>query len=410
MTFRKILLAMFSQLKNAGRHFESYLRNEDHQTTNSMLSPVIGYDKYLTENKGRALICYLTEPFHLSPDLPEMVSHQKMERSLKIAQVFNRLGYIVDLIGWRDDTFVPKDNYKVLFGSGSSFTRMVSILPKTVIKIYFALGPYHDNIILAEKERKDAIRQRRGVTLQSQYKLRLEDYPPKGLDAIIIIHDDKAGETYSHICKNIYPIDSGGFDFLHSNIDGKDFVESRKNFLWMGNWLFATKGLDLLLETFSRLPKLHLFICGPIWNEPAFIDVYEREFFHFPNIHVLGQVDLRSEQFRELTNKCAFVIYPGAITGLPGAVWAPMRCGVIPIISQNVIISSSMQIPFEILPDCSLQTIHDKLLEVSAMDSVECQVLAGKVSEEANRIYSLEAWSERFEGALRSIFVQRGIS
>ena len=60
------------------------------------------------------------------------------------------------------------------------------------------------------------------------------------------------------------------------------------------------KGLDLVLEAFARMPELHLTVCGPIHEEPAFEAAFRRELYETPNIETLGWVDIASPAFAEL--------------------------------------------------------------------------------------------------------------
>ena len=405
---RCLLLAILGRLKRVGRHLESKLKGEVPATASARkeLSPVIGYDACLQDKKGRVLICYLTEPFHLAPDSPEMCQHQNMERSIEIACVFNRLGYVADVIYCFDNNFIPRHNYEILFGYGPCFDRMARIIKGLFVKVYFAPEQNPDSGREVEKKRRDAIKERRDVELALRYPAGI-NFPSKLVDAVILIHNSSVTSTYLPFNGPIYPVDNGGFDFLQSTVEDKDFGIARRNFMWMGSWLFVAKGLDLVLEVFSQLPELNLYVCGPIWNEPDFVEAYTRELFHTPNIHVWGRVDLASEEFKELTQICAYVVFPGSPKGLPGSVWAPMRCGVIPIVSREAG-SGTKDFGF-ILSDCELDTIRATVLEAANKSPDDCQKVAQRVCQEANRFYTMEAWSKRFEAALQQILCQYGL-
>ena len=74
----------------------------------------------------------------------------------------------------------------------------------------------------------------------------------------------------------------------------------RGRFLWIGSQGLVHKGLDLVLEAFARMPDLHLTVCGPIREEPAFEAAFRRELYATPNIETLGWVDIASPAFADL--------------------------------------------------------------------------------------------------------------
>ena len=406
---RRLLLSALNKTKRVGRYLESRLNPHApaDRTFDAIKAPVIGYDAYLKgNNKGRVLLCYLTEPFHLEPDSPAMSTHQNMQRSIEIARIFNRLGYVVDVVDGYDHTFVPKKEYKVILGErNNNFKRMAEILGDSSLKLCLATGPHPEQTRKAITMCRNAIKKRRCIEIDFKYRSGAAEIPSRYIDAVIVTHNSYVASTYRPFHENIHCVGNGGFDFLQSTIDGKDFMTARNNFMFMASWLFLVRGLDLVLEVFSHLTELNLYVCGPLWNEPEFIDKYERELFHTPNIHVLGRIDLTSNQFKELSRKCAYVIYPCSLMEDPGSVWVPMRCGVIPVVSKEVDLHTEE--PAIILPDLELGTIQAEVLEVANMNPSKCKDLALRVSKESTLYYSMEAWGKRFEGALQRVLERR---
>ena len=362
--------------------------------------PIIGFEKYLSNRKGRVLISYLSAPFYISKDSPEMASHQNCLRAVEIAKVFNSLGYAVDVVDLYDHTFKPKHKYDILCGNGTNFKRLAKILGNKVLKIFFTPDPHPDFRRAAEKERRNDIIKRRGIELAFRYPSVIE-FPEKYVDAVICTGNSWVASNYLPFNNNVYAIGDGGFDFLQSTLVGKDFNEARKRFIWMASWLLVAKGIDLVLEVFSALPELDLYVCGPLWNEPDVIDAYEKELFHTKNIHFIGQMDLTSDEFKELTHKCAYTIFPTSGDTAAGSVWAPMRCGVIPIVSvENGMDTEDFG---TILADCKLETIRSAVIEAANRDPEECKDMAERTLKVANSCFTLEAWNHRFENALKEI-------
>lgn len=392
------LLAVLKKFKRIERDLESRISRSligGHQP-----KPFIGFEEYLSNRKGRALISYLSAPFHISKDSSEMYSHQNYCRALEIAKVFNALEYTVDVVDLYDHTFKPRYRYDILCGNGTNFKRLAKILDKEVLKIFFTPDPHPDFRRAAEKERRNDIIKRRGIELTLRYPSVIE-FPEKYIDAVICTGNSWVASNYLSFNDNVYAIGDGGFDFLQSTLVGKDFNSARKRFIWMASWLLVAKGLDLVLEVFNALPELDLYVCGPLWNEPDVIDAYEKELFHTKNIHFIGQMDLTSTEFKELTHKCAYTIFPTSGDTAAGSVWAPMRCGVMPIVSvENGMDTGDFGTT---LSDCKLETISAVVIEAANRDPQECKDMAERTLKIANSYFTLEAWSHRFEDALKEI-------
>jgi glycosyltransferase involved in cell wall biosynthesis len=109
----------------------------------------------------------------------------------------------------------------------------------------------------------------------------------------------------------------------------------KNNFLFFGSSKFIHRGLDLLIEYFSGHPELVLHVCGALDSEPAFLEAYRDKINHHNNIHIHGFVDVRSKQFDNILQQCAFYIYPSASEGSSASVITVVGNGaLIPIVPQ----------------------------------------------------------------------------
>lgn len=94
------------------------------------------------EWKKRALITYIAWPFYIDQDALRRTNHPNGLQSIEIARAFNRLGYIVDIVDWLDDAFIPTNHYDVFFGMHNNFGRLWTHLGKTTVRIYYGTGAY----------------------------------------------------------------------------------------------------------------------------------------------------------------------------------------------------------------------------------------------------------------------------
>ena len=61
---------------------------------------------------------------------------------MEIARAFKRLGYVVDVVDWLDNTFISTDHYDVFFGMHYNFGRLLSYMDDRTTKVYYATGAY----------------------------------------------------------------------------------------------------------------------------------------------------------------------------------------------------------------------------------------------------------------------------
>ena len=111
----------------------------------------------------------------------------------------------------------------------------------------------------------------------------------------------------------------------------RNFLQAKKKFLWVGSYGMVHKGLDLVLEAFSKMPELSLTVCGRPEKEPDFFRFYKKELLHTPNIDFRGWIDMGSHAFLEIAKTHAGVIYPSCSEGGAGSVIHCMHAGMVPI-------------------------------------------------------------------------------
>ena len=89
----------------------------------------------------------------------------------------------------------------------------------------------------------------------------------------------------------------------------KDFNNAKKHFLWFGSSGMIHKGLDLLLDIFSKREEIHLHICGPLEGNQSFNKLFTMSYLK-PNIHYHGFVSINSTLFKEAAAKMRFCYFP----------------------------------------------------------------------------------------------------
>lgn len=300
------------------------------------------FNKYCTHCTGRALLYYKTDYYALGGILEDR-SHTNEWESYEIAKVLNQLGFSVDIadrtISKRDIEKID-DKYDVFFGigAGDSGKYFVDIAKKLTRakKILYALGPEPNLSNRITTERHDFFRKRHpgsDIVVRRLIKEVDIDESMKYVDAIITNCNDWGIEGYRKFGKPIERVWLSSFHSLRTTlkeIEEKDQV----NFLYFGGNGNITKGLDLVIETFAQLPHLKLYIGAPK-TEEDFNVVMNPILDKAPNITFVGFMDVKSEQFFEISRKCSYVILPSSSEGCATSVTTCMRRGLVPIVTQE---------------------------------------------------------------------------
>src|SRR5262245_13402833 len=328
--------------------------------TNSIPRPVIGFTEGAAGKlKKRALLIYLTDAFLEDRKRFLATGFYPPLQSVEIARAFNRLGYVVDVVDYRDETFFPNVHYDVCLGMHYNFGRLLPLLAEhKTPSIYYGTGAYWEFENAAEAARCESLKKRRGINLQLPQRLTANDWV-QSADAVIAMGNEFTASMYRPHNKRVFRIDHVAFVVAPPDLDRKDFGPSaRQNFLCISSVGLVHKGLDLVLEAFAELKDFHLWVCGPLLSEGEreFLRAYRQELFHTPNIHAVGWVPNNSTEFAELSEKCAASIHASCAEGMPGTVLNSMARGLIPLVSrESSIDTDGLGVAFE---DCSVAGIQ----------------------------------------------------
>lgn len=273
----------------------------------------------------RVLISYTVIPF-----LSNKKSHTNRQESRVIAELFDLLGYQVDVIHYTNPKKPNYQDYDVIFGFGEPFENSFRDLRCNAKRIYYATGAhvFHQNP--AEARRVIEFNVKHGVNLLPK---RLVPWcwtlSTTFSDFLIVIGNDWTASTYQNFTdKPVLPINATALVNKNSVNIQRNLSNARKNFLWFGSAGLVHKGLDLCLEYFANHSEYTLHICGP--QEPEFFRVMQ-DLLQKPNIVYHGFVDVTSDKFIEITSLCLFAILPSCSEGQATALLTAMGAGLIPI-------------------------------------------------------------------------------
>ncbi len=299
-------------------------------------SPNLGIRDFVRANqqtRKRALVSYLTAAVY---DFSQGHSTQRFSNdgiAVSWATALADLGYSVDIVNWDDREFTIDSDYDLLVYHGAvNFDVLKKYWRHFETTIYFASGSYWKFHNQSEDNRLDAFEKRHGVRLpRDRYIDFPEEEPNRLADAIIALGNQDTADTFSSF-SNVYNLPIGCYSDKKISLAPSDLEKNRHNFLFFSGAGNMHKGLDLLIEAFSKTPQHTLHICT--FMDKEFASFYKAE-LKLPNIVTHGFVDLRSEAFYDITSTCNYIIFPSCSEGSPGSVVECMQQGLIPIVTKG---------------------------------------------------------------------------
>lgn len=349
--------------------------------------------------QGNVLLSLWIEPFLLKDGEPISTTHTHNWESLQIAKTFLDLGYRVDVVDYRNKTFIPKKKYSFFVSFRTNFERIARLLNEDCIKIVHLDTAHWFFNNSASYRRGLDLQQRKGVTVRG---LRIVDHNMaiEYADYATILGNQFTISTYGYAQKPIFrvPISTCA---VYPWPENKNFESCRKNFLWFSSSGLVHKGLDLVLDAFAGMPDCHLTVCGQIQKDVDFLSAYYKELYQTPNIYTIGWVDLIGPKFVETLNNCVGLIYPSCSEGQSGAVVNCLHAGLIPVISYE----SGVDVDDfgVILKDCSINEIKHTIQNVSNLPTEELKRMSRKAWEFARSNHSRERFAEEYKKVILHI-------
>lgn len=342
--------------------------------------------------RGWVLLSFVTHPFTIKKEILLKAPHTTPWECMGIAEILLERGFGVDVIEWTNTAFVPKKEYKMVIDIHQNLERLSPYLPKECVKIYYATGAHWAYQNKAEQGRLEEFKERRGVALAPRRQVtpsRNSAYA----DYVTVLGNGFAKDTYAFAGKEITLIPLLSTVTFPSPKD-KSFERIRRNFVWIGGGGAVHKGLDRILECFASLPEYQLTVCGPVGAEKDFEDFYHKELYETKNIKLVGRIDVRGEQFKEIVDNAVGLVYASSSEGQAGSVIVGLHAGLIPIVTNE---SGVDVVPFGIrLAMGSLEEIRTAVIRVSELPVEELQKRSVAAWEYARAHHTKETYKAAY--------------
>jgi len=177
----------------------------------------------------------------------------------------------------------------------------------------------------------------------------------------------------------------------------KDHHTAKKHFLWLGSYGAVHKGLDLLLDVFEQSDDIVLHIAGLSEEDEKLLKPKYKK-----NIINHGYLDIKTNSFLEIVEKCSYVILPSCSEACSTAITTGMLHGLIPIVmkdsgfnrlGENAIFLEDFKVPY----------LAKKLTEISTKSSDDLGHYSKKVYDFASEHFSNTAFELEFKKIMNTV-------
>lgn len=353
---------------------------------------------YQINVQKRALVSYLTLP--ILKDLDKNIAHTNYREFIQILHVLTKLNFQIDICHYQDpnvsSSFKDK-KYDLILGLGEPFNTASKANPASIRILYCAIEHFNASW-LKVKERIDYFKARHSKTPEFSFQNHYLDEHFTNSNYLIHKGNNEIKISFNHLdnINKIFSIFSSPFSHSKFILDKRNISESKENFLWFGSRDIYQKGLDILIDVFNEEKEKNLFIAG--------IDDDELNLFSpLPkNIKNLGFINLNSNEFLSLMNKCSFVIFPSSAEGMASGVLTCMNHGMIPIITKECGIDIDESLGF-VLKKFKADYILEELRKVCSLNENDLDKLHQNVFKNTRDNYNLEKFTKKIETHICSI-------
>ena len=373
---------------------------------------VYNFHKYCKDKIGHVLLYYKTDYFFLSR-LIKKYYHTNNWEIFEMARILNRLGFWVDIIDRSIDLskLELEDKYDLFIGiggggSGKYYSDIASQLKKP-IKILFTTTQETSVYNNALQKRYEYFSKRHfGKKLPYERMMKEIDKTKiiNNVDVIFSIGNKYTMNTFEDYKKPIYRIYPSISPKIKFDLECF-FKRSSKKFLYFGGNGNILKGLDLLIEVFSELSDLELYICT-VAKEEEFNLFYKDILSKSKNIHWLGSIRAGKEVFNKITSECGYVVLPSSTEGAAVSVITCMRRGLIPIVTLEA--GVDIEDFGYLIKDIQINSLKNQI-ETISKEAKDIFIKRSVKSCLNSFNYTQAKFSESFEKALINILIKNQI-
>lgn len=348
-----------------------------------------------TNYKKNCLLKYITVPFY-SPPLYHR--HQNMWQVPEMAKIIGQFAYNVDAVNYDDTETRLTKKYDLLIDIYPQNSAIYQEhLASDCLKVLYSTGAGPDWQNRQQALRVEALNARRQSSLRPKALVQPFGAELASFDAMFLVGNEYTLTTYGTLpVKKVFLIKNSAYLFQESDLGQK----SPNTFLYLATYPQTLKGLDLLLEVFSRNQNICLVVAGQYEAEKDFCAIYQRELYDLPNILPVGVIDVTTSLFHKIRQIASFLVMPSCSEGMSGSVLTAMSAGLIPIVSRECGFADNEVFHFQ---DCSPSCIKETLDAFSQKPLDWIRDQSRRATDTVRTRYSPEHFSQSFRTALQGL-------
>jgi glycosyltransferase involved in cell wall biosynthesis len=342
----------------------------------------------------RALLMYLSPPLTWGENDPRLDWHENQRQSRQIADILVECGYQVDVTDMRDDRFVPDGEYQLFIGHGTNAGNIASAMGKETRKICLATGQYGPYANRNVEKRYLELEQRKHVRIDRRMPSTATPAHYKVFDEIACFGNKHTAASFSELQMPVHTF----VNYFNPKIRHlkKDYSSAKSGFVYIAASRPVLKGLDLLIDVFSSIPDVRLFVLGKV--DVGFRSVYKKQLKRQSNIRLCGYVQAGGRQWMQICSQAAWYISPTASEGMQGTALNAMAAGLVPILSPEA--GVDLYGVGNLLGDYSIRTLEQKITQLVDRDDEFIRRESSKAVEVACKYYRPDNFCDNWRGII----------
>lgn len=354
-------------------------------------------------HRGRVLFSYIIAPLILSDHAQGFLLHSNWWEARELVRLFLEMDFAVDVIDFRDDTFVPQKRYDIVLDISWNLARLAELIEPNTLKLLHLTGsdPFFQNA--AELHRVQELNARRKANCSPVRQVPKPEIARESIrvaNYCSLVGNEITLSTFPETVRDkisLVPVSASKITVPHRVSEA---IPRARHFLWFFGFGAIHKGLDRVLEVFRRNPQWTLHVIGNVLAERDFASAYKFELRSLSNIHVHGYLAASSRQFVKATQNVFAFIAPSCSEGISPAVVTCLQLGFYPILSRN----TGADLPDKCgqwLDTCSIEEIEETVAYVRSMSDHQLRSEISQIQSFALRQYSRES----FRAAMQTYLV-----
>lgn len=348
----------------------------------------------------KVLLSYISSVFNKDNSIKN--HHTNFYKTYLFAEVLNELGYAVDVVDWTEVFNGDYNRYDAIIGLGESVEEAFKHVKKPTKIIWFGTGcnPFYSNPVTVN--RVIDFHNKHGLYLIESSRFIYKDWPlqHEAADWIILHGNCFSKSTFRK--NNIDVVKAPVYINHKSDFENKNWVNAKSNYLWFGSSGLIHKGLDLLIDTFTNRDDINLHICGNLESEKNFYNYYKKTINKCSNIYYHGEIDIKSLNYKNILENCAFVIFPSASEGGAASVITCMaNGGLIPITTKSADVDLT-EYGIEIY-QLSVEGIEDAISRSQELDTRDLINQSKLIIENTSKKHTFECFKKNIHDILKRI-------